>query len=200
MSVICDRELDEFITKYIDSPVPLDHDGVFVDITLDNVIKREIVPLDGVIRQPLAPAIEVGKDSLIMVNVDLTKLASYMWSPGEFVMGLSQQFFRMPNDVIGTLYLRSTEARVGIQHSVALPLKRGWNGKIVLEMTNSTEFHPINLIDGMKIGQVKFERVGGWKCYEGKFNNQTSITCNGSSNKLFDRSQTEGSSYIANET
>jgi deoxycytidine triphosphate deaminase len=177
MSVICDDELDEFIAKCIDSPVPLDHDGVFVDITLDNIIKYEIddCPAFNPYRE-----IEVGKDSLSMEEHDLVEEGNFLWETEEFVMGLSQQFFRMPDDVIGTLYLRSTEARVGIQHSVALPIKRNWEGKLQLEMVNSTQYHLITLKNGMKIGQVKFERVGGKGIYEGKFNNQTTVTCNGS--------------------
>jgi len=84
---------------------------------------------------------------------------SYILYPGRMVLGITQEWFDIPNDLVGLVRDKSTLARLGIQvkNTVGEP---GWSGHYVLEISNEGWF-PIKLSTGMPICQIQFQTVIG---------------------------------------
>lgn len=60
--------------------------------------------------------------------------------PGEFVLGLTYESIKVPKHLIGLVEGRSTYARLGLSmHQTAPWIQPGWEGPIVLEISNHGE-------------------------------------------------------------
>jgi dCTP deaminase len=78
----------------------------------------------------------------------------FLLMPGEFVLAVSHEHFKMPCDVMGLCTGKSTLARMGLIVLVT-PLEVGWEGYLTLEMFNAGH-QPINLTAGIGICQINF--------------------------------------------
>lgn len=79
--------------------------------------------------------------------------------PGDFVLGATLESVQLPADLAGRLEGRSSWGRLGIViHSTAGKFDPGWNGRLVLEISNIGVV-PIMLYPGMRICQLLFEQV-----------------------------------------
>ncbi|MCX8083284.1 MAG: dCTP deaminase, partial [bacterium] len=57
--------------------------------------------------------------------------------PNSFILGRSVEYFRIPRDVIGLCFGKSTYARCGIVINVT-PLEPEWEGYITIQIANLT--------------------------------------------------------------
>lgn len=77
--------------------------------------------------------------------------------PGSFILASTQQKFNLPNDISAEYKLKSSMARIGINHCLAGWCDAGWNGSVLtLELMNVTRHHTIELNLGDPIGQMIF--------------------------------------------
>lgn len=84
----------------------------------------------------------------------------YWLQPGQFVLAETVETFHLPDDVTGQFILKSSRAREGLEHLLAGFCDPGWHGSVLtLELHNSRQLHPVRLWPGMRIGQMKFERL-----------------------------------------
>jgi len=84
---------------------------------------------------------------------------SFVFHPGEFVLGVSVEEVFLPNDIAARIDGRSSLGRLGIVvHSTAGHIDPGFRGKIVLEMENIGMI-PVLLYPGMRICQLVFEML-----------------------------------------
>lgn len=102
------------------------------------------------------------------VRIDrIEELRPYLWEewvnnedivihPGETLLCETVEYFRMPFDVAGLCFGKSTWARLGILVN-ATPLEPAWEGVLVLEITNLSRW-PIALPVGKGIAQIVFFR------------------------------------------
>lgn len=91
---------------------------------------------------------------------------------GEFVIGITKENIRLPDNICGWLGGRSRFARLGLLvHITAAFVQPGIEGKQVLEMRNVS---PNDLIikPGTRICQLILEKTEGKSKYKGKFVNQ----------------------------
>lgn len=79
--------------------------------------------------------------------------------PGVFCLGCTVETFAMPNDVVGFVVGKSTNAREGLQIEAAGLIDPGFWGDITLELKNLHHEDDIVLKPGESIGQVYFLRV-----------------------------------------
>lgn len=100
------------------------------------------------------------RDQLRMQEIDLTQgNGSYFLKPGQFILAQSIEVFNLPNDISAEYKLKSSMARVGLDHLNAGWCDAGWNGSVLtLELKNCTQSHEIELRCGDKIGQMIFFR------------------------------------------
>lgn len=80
-------------------------------------------------------------------------------TPQEFVLAHTMEVLNLPNDLAAEFRLKSSGARSGLQHALAIWADPGFHGAMTLELTNSLRFHEIVLTPGCPIGQLIFHRV-----------------------------------------
>ena len=97
--------------------------------------------------------------------------------PGEFILASSKEVFHLPNNISAEYKLKSSMARIALDHLNAGWCDAGWNGSVLtLEFKNDTNNHSIRLHKGDAIGQMVFFKhspVPYDKSYEvrGRYNN-----------------------------
>ncbi len=83
----------------------------------------------------------------------------FILHPGEFVLGATLERVALPDDLVARLEGKSSLGRLGLLiHSTAGYVDPGWEGTLTLELSNVANL-PIKLYDGMKIGQISFQRL-----------------------------------------
>jgi dCTP deaminase len=109
------------------------HRYAFIDV------KKE---MDG-----LTEMVEVGQDEAFVLH------------PGEFVLGSTSEYVRLPHDLVARLEGKSSLGRLGLLiHSTAGYVDPGFEGHLTLELSNVANL-PITIYPGMKIGQISFFRL-----------------------------------------
>jgi len=92
---------------------------------------------------------------LVEINGD----EPFILHPGEFVLGATFERVGLPDDLVARLEGKSSLGRLGLLiHSTAGYVDPGWEGTLTLELSNVANL-PIKLYDGMKIGQISFQRL-----------------------------------------
>ena len=95
-----------------------------------------------------------------------------------FALGVSLEYFRIPNDVVGQCLGRSSYARMGIIPNVT-PLEAGWEGYVTIEISNGAGL-PCKVYANKGISQVQFHRgempLRNYVQKGGRYQNQEGIT------------------------
>lgn len=99
--------------------------------------------------------------------------------PNSFALAVSKEYFRIPRDVLGVCYGKSTYARCGIIVNVT-PLEPEWEGYLTIELSNTTPL-PAKIYANEGIAQIMFLRADNpcktsYKDRAGKYQSQTGIT------------------------
>ena len=153
--VLSDRDIRAEIEAgriVIDPFVPEAVQPSSVDLHLDNrfrVFRNSRYPyIDVREEQPeLTELVEIGGDEPFILH------------PGEFVLGSTLERVQLPDDVVARLDGKSSLGRLGLLiHSTAGFVDPGWDGNLTLELSNVANL-PITLYDGMRIGQISFQRM-----------------------------------------
>ena len=75
------------------------------------------------------------------------------------MLGATFERVGLPDDLVARLEGKSSLGRLGLLiHSTAGYVDPGWEGTLTLELSNVANL-PIKLYDGMKIGQISFQRL-----------------------------------------
>lgn len=90
--------------------------------------------------------------------------------PGQFLLGSTLEFVRLPPWLSGQIHARSSWGRVGLQVATAPAIQPGYSGMVTMELTNLASV-PIQLFPGMRIAQVFLWRAGesSTKPYDSKY-------------------------------
>jgi len=97
------------------------------------------------------------KDQLCMTQVDLESTGHFLLRPGQFILAQTIEKFNMPLDLSAEYKLKSSMARIGLEHLNAGFIDAGFhNSVLTLEFRNLTTFHEIELCYGDSIGQLIF--------------------------------------------
>lgn len=122
------------------------------------------------------------RQPLTMYKVDLDNFKDgYALQPGQFILASSEEVFNLPNHISAEYKLKSSMARVGLEHLNAGWCDAGWHGSVLtLELKNMTSVHQIIIKRGDKIGQMVFfkhDPVGLSLSYavKGSYNNDKEV-------------------------
>ena len=74
--------------------------------------------------------------------------------PGGFALGVTKERFKMPRNITGLVYNKSTYARCGI-NCYGTVIEAGWEGYLVLEFSNNTPL-PARLYANQGAAQILF--------------------------------------------
>ncbi len=89
-------------------------------------------------------------------HVEVADGESFVIHPGEFVLGRTQEWVELPDDIVARIEGKSSLGRLGlIVHATAGFVDPGWKGTLTLEVTNLTRV-PILLWPGKPIAQLSF--------------------------------------------
>jgi|TARA_B110000116_G_C16800073_1_gene569674 dCTP deaminase len=99
--------------------------------------------------------------------------------PNSFALARTEEFFRIPRDVLVVCVGKSTYARCGIIVNVT-PLEPTWCGYLTLEISNTTPL-PAKIYGGEGIAQLLFlegdqEPMVAYADRNGKYQNQEGVT------------------------
>jgi dCTP deaminase len=153
--VLSDRDIRAEIEAgriVIDPFIPEAVQPSSVDLHLDRRFR--------VFRNSRYPFIDVRADQPDMTElVEIAGDDPFILHPGEFVLGSTFERVGLPNDLVARLEGKSSLGRLGLLiHSTAGYVDPGWEGNLTLELSNVANL-PITLYDGMKIGQISFQRL-----------------------------------------
>ncbi len=88
--------------------------------------------------------------------VHIKPLEPFVLHPGQFVLGCTLEYLKLPEDIAGRLEGRSTWGRLGLQiHSTAGFVDPGFCGNLTFELNNVGNV-PISLYAGVRIAQISF--------------------------------------------
>ncbi len=101
---------------------------------------------------------------------------SYILHPGDFVLGQSLEYIRLPDNIVGRLDGRSSMGRLGlVVHSTAGCVDPGFQGHLVFELCNIGKI-PIVLRPFIRIARLTFYEGESTKyLYGGKYQFQTCV-------------------------
>ncbi len=95
----------------------------------------------------------------ITKKVTVAAPGHFVMQPGDFVLAVTLERVRIPDNMMGRLEGRSSLGRLGIVvHSTASIFDAGWDGKCVLELGNLGRM-AVKLTPGMRICAMSFEEL-----------------------------------------
>lgn len=124
-----------------------------IDLTLGKIILVELPK-----REKSTPhrVVLKSRKPLPMRRLDITG-KQFLLTPGQFILAHTQQVFNMPNYLSAEYKLKSSMARIGLEHCTAGWVDAGFTGSVLtLEMKNMTQNSTIVLQEGDLIGQICF--------------------------------------------
>jgi len=129
----------------------------------DGDIKRQIEagriglePLSLELMQPSSIDVRLDRFFRLTRFVEVESDEAFILHPGEFVLGSTFEYVRLPDDIAARLEGKSSLGRLGLlTHSTAGFVDPGFEGHVTLELSNVATL-PIKLWPGMKIGQLCF--------------------------------------------
>lgn len=99
-------------------------------------------------------------------------------APGQFLLGELEEWIALPPNVSGELCLRSSSARMGLDHSLAGFIDPGYEGRITVELCNVLKYHPIPIWSGQRLFQVKLHSHATCTSpYKGYYQKNNVVTC-----------------------
>ena len=174
MTLLSHEELRRIVEQEIITPVdPKDINAASIDIHLGDTILWED-------KQP--GTVDFSKREPVAFNEYVMDENGYLLKPGDFILAQSREVFNLPNWLSAEYKLKSSMARIGLEHMNAGWCDAGWNGSVLtLEFKNMTNNHDIIIRPGDAIGQMIFfrhEPVPSEASYasKGRYNGDTSVS------------------------
>ena len=130
-----------------------------LDITLgDTILQEALLPNDMLGFHP--QVVELGKRTPLNFKSVKMDHNGYVIEPGEFILAQTREIFHLPSDIACEYKLKSSMARMGLEHLNAGWCDPDWNNSVLtLELRNLTTYHSIRIRPGDKIGQMIFFKV-----------------------------------------
>jgi dCTP deaminase len=153
--ILSDRDIREQIESGRIEIEPFTPDAVqpsSVDLHLDSRFR--------VFRNNRYPYIDVRQEQPELTELlEISGDEPFVLHPGEFVLGSTLERVALPDDLVARLEGKSSLGRLGLLiHSTAGYVDPGWDGNLTLELSNVANL-PIALYQGMKIGQISFQKL-----------------------------------------
>ena len=119
------------------------------------------------------PVLEPAQFQQNGVDMILAEAEKHFLGRGDFTLGSTREWVKMPNDLMAFVQLRSTFARKGIMLPPTI-IDAGFSGAITLEIAS---FADIELPIGQRFDHVVFAKLSNpTQPYNGKYQYQRGIT------------------------
>ena len=178
MTLLSHEELRRIVEQEIITPVdPKDINAASIDIHLDHTLLVERTPKDY-----HRWIVDYSKRTPLFMDKVVMDDDGYVLEPGAFILAQSREVFNLPNWLSAEYKLKSSMARIGLEHMNAGWCDAGWNGSVLtLEFKNMCSHHSIRIRPGDAIGQMIFfrhEPVASEASYasRGRYNGDSSVS------------------------
>ena len=166
---------------------------ILSDIEISTHIKTGLLSIEPLTEKQIQPAsvdITLGNTFTLLKNIETgiispdTEIAydtitcdKYVLLPGQFVLGTTQEYIKLPNNLTAFVEGRSSWGRLGLFVQNAGWVDPGFEGEITLELFNANRY-AIELTPGVRIGQLVFAKMklDAKNPYDGKYQKQTTAT------------------------
>lgn len=135
-----------------------------INVTLDDKFLIERPNPNGVSGMHYTPLEFSKRESPAFIEVQ----GAVVLPPGGFCLASLREKVTLPKNLVCYVMLRSSAARMGLEHSYAGFGDTGYSGHLTLELKNFLQFHSLHLRGGDQICQLVFERgypVPEGRCY-----------------------------------
>jgi dCTP deaminase len=135
--------------------------------------------LDRTYRRPLPGKTAIDPHLVAEVDFEIVSEDLIVLPPGQFILGRSVEYIRMPRQVLGLAFGKSTYARCGVLLNVT-PLEPEWRGYLTISIANCGA-RPAVLHPGQGIAQVVFIESAdlplmSYRDLDGKYDGQDEVT------------------------
>lgn len=155
--ILSDKDVKDYIKKGKLKIEPLDIEKQIMPVGIDLKLGNEFKMFKMDAKSHIDPSMDKLEDTMQTLTVEDGK--SLMLHPGEFVLGVTKEFIKLPDNIAGRIDGRSSLGRMGIiVHSTAGHVDPGFEGKLTLEITNIGKL-PVKLFPGMKFCSIIFEET-----------------------------------------
>ena len=134
-----------------------------------------IDPFDPTCINPASVDLKLSNQFVNLLTGEHYECGSIRILPGDAILASTLEVITIPRDAVGTLYLKSSLARKGLDHSLAGLCDPGFSGTITLELHTH---RPIRLQAGQRVVQLKIDKCchPPTKTYKGKYQGQRGPT------------------------
>ena len=98
-----------------------------------------------------------------------------LMAPGEFLLVAMKEHTVVPQGLCCLFLLKSTMARMGMNHMFAGWIDPGWDGVLTMEIKNSNQERPLPLWPGMPIGQLIYMETTIAGTYRGRYQHSKGV-------------------------
>jgi dCTP deaminase len=148
MSFLPDHEIHALGPDLLDPFYPECVEPASIDLHLSDEF---LVPNISSIR-----CVDLANPVSFMERVVIDAEKGFVLHAGEFILGVTEEIVRLPDNVVGKIEGKSSLGRLGLMvHVTAGFIDPGFNGPVTLEMKNLLQV-PIVLRPGKKICQIAF--------------------------------------------
>jgi len=99
----------------------------------------------------------------------------YLMEPGEFLLVAMLEHVVVPTGLCCLFLLKSTMARMGMNHMFAGWIDPGWDGVLTMEIKNANQQRPLPLWPGMPIGQLIYMETAIAGVYRGRYQHSKGV-------------------------
>jgi dCTP deaminase len=174
MTLLSHDELLRIVEQEIITPVDVkDINAASIDIHLGDTILWE--------DEDTHRTIDFRKRDPVTYNEHQMDADGWVLQPGDFILAQSREVFNLPNWLSAEYKLKSSMARIGLEHMNAGWCDAGWHGSVLtLELKNMCQYHSIRIRPGDAIGQMVFfrhQQVSSEASYssKGRYNNHNQV-------------------------
>lgn len=138
-------------------------------------VKGGVFPYDAANVNPASIDLRVGGQYIDLLTGTEHTMTSLTIVPGDAILATTIEYVKIPSNCIGTLYLKSSLARQGLDHALAGLCDCGFSGTLTLELHSH---RPITIYAGQRIIQLVLQYTAGEPehTYSGRYQHQTGPT------------------------
>jgi dCTP deaminase len=137
--------------------------------------ERNVTPYDPEMVNPASIDLRVGCDFINLRDNSPFRSDEFWIHPGQAYLATTIEYISMPPDCAGTVYLKSSMARKGLDHALAGWVDPGFFGTLTLELHSH---RPFKIMANQPIIQLVLQRCSSppEKPYQGKYQGQRGPT------------------------
>ena len=128
--------------------------------SIDVRLATEFIELHRLERGTLDPIADGEPANVREERVNVRLGEEIILHPGQFILGSTLEFIRMPTNLCGEVLNRSSWARVGLLVATAVFVQPGYRGVLTLELVNVGAV-PMRLRPGLRIAQLVVFHLDG---------------------------------------